>query len=168
MNFRSAVRNTPAIRDHVRDGLQALDQADRQRVTCDGRRLCGSVDLDQALRDTYPNAARWDYVVGVRKSDRTDTVVWLEMHPASSIHVDGVLAKLQWLKEWIRTSAPELREPAAQYHWVATGSVSFGRGSPQARKLAQAGLRFSQTRPTRSDCGRMSHLGEGNIVARVA
>jgi hypothetical protein len=33
-------------------------------------------------------------------------VYWLEIHPASDGEVKVVLAKLEWLKNWLRTKAP--------------------------------------------------------------
>jgi len=141
MTFSEAVSRTPSIRGHLKSGLKALRKGDRSRVSCDGRRLRGSIDIDNALRDLYPNDARWDYAVGVHQSHQ-DFVVWLEMHPASSLHVDEVLSKMRWLSQWLGTSAPELRGLPRRLCWVATGRIPFSRGSPQARKLAQAGLRF--------------------------
>ena len=141
MTFAEAVNRTPSIKGHLRSGLKALRRADRSRVSCDGRNLVGSIDIDGALRYLYPRDARWDYAVGVSKSAR-DFVVWLEVHPASSLHVDEVLDKVRWLKQWLETSAPELRGLDRHLCRIATGGVSFGRGSPQARRIAQEGLRF--------------------------
>lgn len=130
-----------SIRDHLKNGLKALRAAHRGQVTCDGRRLRGSVDIDSALRVLLPNNKRWDYAVGV-KTRQQDSVVWLEVHPASSLHVDEVLGKLRWLQQWLETSAPDLGGLPSCFCWIATGTVSFDRGSPQARRIAQAGLRF--------------------------
>lgn len=92
---------TRSIRPHLKAGLNALARVDRAPVSCDGRNLRGSVNIDDAVRPSYPNAARRDYVVGFRREHCSDAVVWLEMHPASSHHVSDVLAKLHWLKQWI-------------------------------------------------------------------
>ena len=143
MTFRRAVRSTPSLRAHFRDGLQALRNSDRPRLRCsDTRRLRGSVNLDDALRPTHSNDPVWDYAIGLL-GNQTDAVVWLEVHPA--YHVDEVLSKLQWLKRWLANNAPVLRRLQPHFCWVATGRISFGRGSPQGRKIAQMGLRF----PTR-------------------
>jgi hypothetical protein len=99
------------------------------------------VDIDAALRDEFPNAARWDYAIGI-KAHTDDFVAWLEVHPASSRHVNEVIEKLLWLKDWLQTSAAELDALPRRFHWVASGAVSFDRASPQAKRIAQAGLRF--------------------------
>jgi hypothetical protein len=85
--------------------------------------------------------ARWDYAVGVHKSG-SDRVVWIEVHSASSHHVDEVLSKLRWLLQWLANSATALNELPRRFCWIATGTVSINRGSPQARRLAAMGLRF--------------------------
>src|SRR5258705_10742183 len=101
MTFLKAVNSTPSIREHLKKGLQALKRAGRSQVKCDGRCLRGSVDIDSAVRHLHPNDARWDYAVGVGRARQQDSVVWLEVHPASSSHVDEVLAKLRWLRHWL-------------------------------------------------------------------
>jgi hypothetical protein len=69
-------------------------------------------------------------------------VLWVEVHPASSLHVDDVLAKLRWLRMWLAGHAPELGRMPRRFHWVATGGIAFARGSPQARRIAQHGVSF--------------------------
>jgi hypothetical protein len=96
MTFVEAVRRTPSIRDRWKSGLKALRKVDRLRVSRDGRGLRGSVDIDSALRDLHPGDARWDYAVGVGRRSG-DVVVWLEVHPASSLHVDEVLERCDGL-----------------------------------------------------------------------
>ena len=142
MTFVEAVNSTPSIRAHLKSGLKALRNMDRGRVSCDGRRLRGSVDIDGALRRFHPNAPRWDYAVGFGKARQQDSVAWLEVHPASSLHIGEVLRKLHWLKLWLTNEASELNRLPLCFCWIATGTISFGRGSPQARRIAQAGLRF--------------------------
>jgi len=147
VTFEKAVRSTAAILDHFQKGLQGIREADRNRLQCaDTRRLRGSVDLDEALRIVHPNASRWDYAIGIRDTLSADLVVWIEAHPASSSrHVGDVLKKLLWLREWRAREAPALDKMPARYCWVATGKISFPGTSPEARRIAQQGLRF----PTR-------------------
>jgi hypothetical protein len=104
--------------------------------------LRGSIDIDTALRTVAPNAARWDYVLGAGKQGTADSTIWLEVHPASSHHIGDVLDKLIWLKDWINNSAPDLGQLPPHFCWIATGTVSFSRSSPHARKIEQKGLRF--------------------------
>jgi len=142
MTFVAAVESSPSIRTHLKSGLKALKKVDRGRVSCDGRRLRGSVDIDGALRLLHPNVARWDYVVGYGGTRGQESVIWLEVHPASSHHIDEVLDKLRWLKLWIRNEAPGFGGLPRCFCWIASGAISLNRGSPQARKFAEAGLNF--------------------------
>jgi hypothetical protein len=141
MTFSEAVTKTPSIRNHLKPGPKALKGRDRGRISCESRLLRGSVDVDAALRDAFPNAARWDYAIGIKRNAH-DSVVWLEVHPASSRHIDDVLNKLRWLKQWLGTSAKELDRLPRRFCWVTTSTVSFNSASPQARRIAEAGLRF--------------------------
>ena len=141
MTFVEAVEGTRSIRAFLKPGLQALTAADRARITCDGRTLRGSVHIDHALAAILPNDPRWDYAVGLVQAQQ-DQVFWLEVHPASSLHVDEVLRKARWLLQWLSTTAPALNALPRHLCWIATGTVSFSRASPQARRLAQHGVRF--------------------------
>jgi len=100
------------------------------------------VDLDEALRLAFPNDPRWDYAIGISQRAHTDHIVWLEVHPASSLHLDEVLNKLRWLKPWLANDAPELHRLPAHFCWVATGTVSFRRGSREEKRIAQEGIGF--------------------------
>jgi hypothetical protein len=144
MKFRHAVESTAAIRYGFRKGLGAVRNVDHARLRCsiNSRRLRGSVDLDEALRLAFPNDPRWDYAIGISQHPLSDQVVWLEVHPASSHHVDEVLNKLRWLRGWLANEAPALRMMPAHFCWVATGTVSFRRGSQEEKRIAQEGIRF--------------------------
>ena len=143
MSFQDAARNTLAVREHLRPGLQAVENVDRDRLRCSKpRRLRGSVSLERALPPGQPNEPRWDYAIGLVSSPN-DTVVWLEVHPASSTgNVGEVLRKLGWLKTWIAQDAPALSQLRRHFVWLATGRVSFHSGSPQMKTAAQSGLLF--------------------------
>ena len=143
MKFRDAVEQTVSVRDRFREGLQAIRNVDRARLSCASPQLLrGSVDVDSALEAAQPANPRWDYAIGLGRHSRPDLVIWLEVHPASSSHVDEVLSKLHWLRNWLRTDAPALCAMPAQFRWVATGKVSFRRGSQEQKRIAQNGLRF--------------------------
>jgi len=142
MTFVEAVNRTPSIEKALKDGLKALPKSDRKQISCKARPVRGRVDIDNALLPLYPNAARWDYVVGLGQPRQQDSTVWIEIHSVASSHVDEVLNKLRWLKQWLTASAPELKLLPATFCWIATGKVSFRRGSQHANKIAKAGLRF--------------------------
>lgn len=151
MRFKDAVENTPGLEQAYHPGLQALSRTDKTRhVSCkDTRILTGSINLDSTLANSLPNDSRWDYGVGVKPSGQHEKIVWIEVHPASSHHVDGVLAKLAWLKTWLQTDAPQLKALSSSprdFVWIASRGVALPRTSPQSRKLALHGLGFPRTR----------------------
>jgi hypothetical protein len=143
MSFREAVEATPSVCRHYQPGLQALSQGDAKCIRCrKPRRLTGSINVDRALQSTEPNAPRWDYGIGYRRGNK-EVAVWVEVHPASSKHVTDVMNKLKWLKDWLRTQAPALAAlTQGDYYWVSTdGTIAITPNSPQAKRLAAAGLR---------------------------
>jgi hypothetical protein len=118
MSFEAAVKSCPRLASAYRRGLQGLKRVDRQRVRIsDSRRLRGSVDLEEALAADLPNQPIWDYGLGLAHNRNGEMAVWLEVHPASSLHVGPVIWKLRC-------------------------AVAFNRNSPQFRQVAQAGLLF--------------------------
>ena len=142
-SFKQAVLDTPEVAQFLCDGLQALTKGDRKKIAyTNSRALVGSLSLDEALSSQYPNDPIWDYGIGVTVTVGSDNVKWLEVHPASSQHIDEVLKKLRWLRHWLTNSAPELEALPREFVWIASGKVSLQKGSPQMKKLAQAGLRF--------------------------
>jgi hypothetical protein len=143
MSFRSAVAATPEIASHYRAGLQALPGARRTLIRISvGRRLDGSVNIDKALRHAKPNDPRWDYGVGIKPRADNGRAIWIEIHPASSSHVDPVLRKLAWLRDWLRNEATRLHRIKARYVWLATGTVALPRNSPKRKLIAEQGLDF--------------------------
>jgi hypothetical protein len=146
MKFSKAVQNTSEVCNAYRTGIQALRERDRNRLSFkDTRKISGSMNLDFELRNIYPNSERWDYCIGIIKTNSTDNAVWLEVHPANASEVDIMISKLNWLKDWLNKRAKILLEITIKdnpYIWVSSGSVSFSRSTPQARKLAAKGISF--------------------------
>lgn len=141
--FREAAAACSALRDRVRDGLQAVRRGHRSRiVAAESRRLAGSVDLDAALSAELPHAPRWDYGIGYRPSGaKVDAVHWIEVHPASDGDVAAVDAKLTWLKHWLATQAADLDRLDRRFVWVSSGRTGLTQASPGLRRLAQKGCR---------------------------
>jgi hypothetical protein len=141
-SFRQAVQNTHELgEDAYCSGLRALTDSDSRRIVSGKVPILGSVNLDAALRLHYPNDARWDYGIGIQKGK--PWTLWVEVHPADTSNVDEVLKKLTWLKDWLAHSAQPLHNLTPQqsaYHWLATDGVHINPNSPQARRLAAAGL----------------------------
>lgn len=148
MRFQDAVANTNDVRDCYEPGLQALSERDRNRLSCQiPRKISGSLNLDTAVAQLYPNAARWDYGIGIKKTEAKDEAIWVEVHPADANQVQRIIDKVVWLKNWLNNSAPSLRvitRNDSPYVWVASGRVTFQKNSPQTKRLALAGIMFPQ------------------------
>jgi hypothetical protein len=142
VNFKTAIRKTPHLDHAWEHGLRALRAQDRHHVEPeDSRRLTGSVDVDSALHAHEPNAHRWDFAIGHRHTNRSkECVYWLEIHGASDKEVKVVLAKLHWLKSWLKGSGSLLNQFERDYVWVSSGATSFTLGAPQRKVLAEQGL----------------------------
>ena len=140
MNFTDAVARTPEIAECLKNGLQALERQDKNKINYKSSRdLKGSVYIDKCLERRYPNAPRWDYVFGYR-----DRVYYVEVHPADNTRkVREVTAKSQWLRQWRKRSARSLEDLEGQstYHWISTGKTasSVKRGK-YLQILAQNGI----------------------------
>jgi hypothetical protein len=143
MDFQQAVRSTEGLRDAYQAGLHALKNADRARIDCENpASLTGSVDLDSELVGSHPNATRWDYGIGVRKGRGSESVIWLEVHPATSHGAEEVCRKHRWLRQWLVSSAPFLANMPGQFVWIASGNVHIPLNSPHRRRLALQGIQF--------------------------
>jgi hypothetical protein len=144
MSFKEAVLATPSVGTAYQKGLQALREADRNRITCrDTRTITGSLNLDAALQSSHPNATRWDYAIGLVHEKGRDRVYWIEVHPASSEHIHDILTKFEWLNNWLRSEAPRRNALHREFVWVASGSVSLPPGDKKRNLLAQRGIRFA-------------------------
>lgn len=137
MSFRETVQGIDQINDCPQAGLQALGSNSKAVVPANARQCQGSVDLDGCLQTQYPNAPRWDYLIGY-----AGRAYFVEVHPATTRNVDEVINKLRWLKNWLETTGAALKPIRGEqpYRWVASGKVAILAGSPQARRLAEAGL----------------------------
>jgi hypothetical protein len=155
MSFRNAVTAAPApVSQAFCVGKQALKGEHRRLIICgDDARITGSLDLDSALAilPKYAQSPRWDYGVGHRMVNGHECAIWVEVHSASTGEVGTVLRKLTWLKSYLAQECQALWEmtlrqdqQAKAFVWVASGGVHINRNSPQARRLAQAGLGWPQ------------------------
>ena len=133
--FKEAVEGIEELRGAYRKGFQALNDDCKAKVEAtDTRLLYGSVDIDKATKDKYPQDSRWDYVVCYHGA-----LYFIELHPASTSNVKEVLNKLDWLKGWLKDKA-ELGQAKKSYHWIATGCVNILPNSRQCKQLANTGL----------------------------
>lgn len=140
--FQKAVEETPDISSGYRPGVQALKKSDRGAVTAaDTWFIDGSVDIDTEVKDKYPNANRWDYVIGY-----SGKACYVEVHPAYTSEVSTIEKKLQWLKSWLKEKAPMLDaipKTAPAFVWVQTGKAGIIPQSSQAKRLAASGIKVT-------------------------
>ena len=140
MTFQQAVHSTLDITTGYRPGLQALGGYSTKIRVSDTRLLGGSVDIDACTVDKYPNANRWDYAF-----DYKGEAFFVEVHSAYTGEVDTVIAKLNWLKSWLRDRAPSLEEKKAKsrtpYYWLQSDKFEIPKTSRHFRLIVQEGLK---------------------------
>ena len=137
-SFERTVASTPDVALCYRPGLKALG-ANSNKVLLHDTRVCqGSVDIDSCTAQKYPSDNRWDFVFAYR-----DKAYFVEVHPAETEAVSTVLKKLSWLKNWLNSSAPELKNMQADmpYYWVQSGRFNIPATTRQHRQIIQAGLK---------------------------
>lgn len=142
MKFDQAVKKVPGLEKAHRPGLRALRSQDRPHIVAeDTRRLSGSVDVDSALREKYPEANRWDFAITYKHDDRKDEFVyWVELHTANDSQVKVVIRKAQWLLEWLRGEGHALSGFEREVIWVSSGATSLSLSAPQTKQMAEVGL----------------------------
>ena len=141
--FQKAVEGTPDISTAYRSGLQALKRSDRSSVTVtDTMNLDGSLDIDTAVKEKYPNDNRWDYDIGY-----SGKVCYVEVHPAYTSEVSTIEKKLKWLKVWLKEKASSLDaipKATPPFVWAQTGKGAILPQSSQAKKLATLGINVTR------------------------
>lgn len=140
MSFQTAVENTHEITACLKPGLRALGN-DSKRIVVSNTSSCeGSVNLDTCLATRYPQSNRWDYCFAY-----DGEVFFVEVHSAITSEVATVIKKLEWLKQWLINSAPELNRLKAQsrtpYYWIQSSGFSILPQSKQFRAAVQAGIK---------------------------
>ena len=89
MSFQAAIDKTPLLKDYLKNGLRALGSNSSKVQPTDTSKCEGSVDIDSAVKSTYPNDSRWDYAVGYNGK-----TYFIEVHSAKTDEVKSVLKKL--------------------------------------------------------------------------
>ena len=134
-SFKNAVESTPLLKDAYESGLKALGSYSTKVKLTDTSKCQGSVDIDAAVKSVYPNACRWDYVVGY-----DERKYFIEVHGAKTDEVKAVLNKFQWLKDFLVKDAPELNEGKKSFYWIASNGNHILPNSTQGRQLSQKGI----------------------------
>ncbi|MBP3227718.1 MAG: hypothetical protein J6M53_02915 [Bacteroidaceae bacterium] len=139
--LKVAIDQTEDVKGQFKAGLGAIKGNEKQKfVVPDTRKITGSLDIDSSTKNKYPQDNRWDYAV-----EYNQETFFIEIHPGSTNEISTVLAKLNWLKIWLRKKAPAINalkpKDKQPYHWVYTNKFAILPNSKYARQLAQAHLR---------------------------
>ncbi|MBV7533479.1 hypothetical protein [Chitinophaga sp. sic0106] len=138
--FQIAVAATPDIKDGYTHGLRALG-AYSSKIKLPSHKKCdGSVDIDAHTEARHANSSRWDYCFGVN-----DEIYFVEVHPAYTGEVNTVIRKLQWLKTWLSTAAPQLNALRVKsrhpFYWIQSNGFHITKTSSQYRLAIQNKLK---------------------------
>lgn len=138
--FKKAVESTSEVSICYKIGLSAL-KMNSSKVRLGYNSACsGSVDIDQCLAAVLPQSNRWDYCFSYKEE-----VFFIEVHSARSSEVNTVINKLNWLKDWLRTNAPEINKLQATsrtpFYWIQKSNYDILPNSPQYRRVIQAGIK---------------------------
>jgi hypothetical protein len=139
MSFKQAVKATPDICTCYKSGLSALRDYSKRVSVTDTTKLQGSVDIDACTTSKYPQDNRWDYALAYKGE-----VFFVEVHSAMTSEVKTVLKKLQWLKDWLHSQAPEINKLKAQsshFLWIQSNNFQIPKTAPQYLMAVQAGLK---------------------------
>lgn len=136
--FHSAVIGTKEISNGYQSGLKALGSKSTKISVPDTTLLNGSVDIDCCVKALYPSENRWDYAIGYN-----ETAYFIEIHPAETSSVTKMIAKVTWLKQWLKNQAPMMDKIKASenpFQWVASGRNAIANGSKEAHRLSKSGI----------------------------
>lgn len=142
LSFKDAILGTEGLEEAFMPGLKALGSNSCKIRSGNPRNILGSINLEKALRNHHPNEPIWDYGVGFVENQRQHKAIWIEIHPASSSHIHGMLNKIRWLKKWLNDNARELNKITREYVWIASGKVALQKHSPQMKKVALEKISF--------------------------
>ena len=135
MTFKQKVQNTQEIKNCYQKGLQALREKDKDKIEAQNtRKLNGSVNIDECLKNKYPNASRWDYAIGYNNQ-----TYFVEVHPAIPREIKELAKKLNWLKNWKRNT-PFRNDN--NFYWVASGKVGISSKSKYGKRIAELGIKL--------------------------
>ncbi len=133
--FRTAINSAEHLKYEA--GLLAIRRGEGkgQIRAEDPGKVLGSCNMDLDCRSAFPNANRWDYVIGYDRHHEA-IAFYVEVHSAISNQVSQMAKKLDWLNAFLlRDTNTKLQRLQREYHWVASGRVRIPRHTPQYRAL---------------------------------
>ena len=105
MTFPTAVKASPRLREHFREGLSALGGDSKRVAMKDTRAISGSVNVEVAQKAADGQENAWDFGVGIKRTGGEEAI-WIEVHSADTRHVQPMLDKLQSLRTFLRKIFP--------------------------------------------------------------
>ena len=137
LSFKEAVEATPDVATGYKEGISAFGRyADKIKVP-DLSKIDGSLDIDATTVDLYPDDNRWDYALCYDSE-----VFYIEVHSAITSEVSRMIKKLQWLKRWLPTKAPEINKLTTRtrhpYYWVQSSKCDIPKHMPQYKTVVQS------------------------------
>lgn len=134
--FQRAVIATPDITNCYQPGLRALG-GNSSKIQLSGAAE-GSVDIDACTANKYPNANRWDYTFGFKSQ-----AYFVEVHSANTGEASTVIAKLNWLKQWLHQHAKPLNAIKADkpFYWIQSNGFHILPQSRQYRLVVKEGIK---------------------------
>jgi len=142
--FKEAVEATSDIATCYKSGLTALGNHSKRIKAADTLQLQGSVNIDECTKAIYPTTNekstghRWDYAIAYKSE-----VYFIEIHSAKTDEVKTMINKLEWLKNWLHSKAPEINKLKAKQNafvWIQSKNFQLLPSSPQYKLAKTKGL----------------------------
>jgi hypothetical protein len=115
----------------IRDGLEALSKADRNKLRLEGLTVVDSADIDACYEDLEPDSTRWDYYIGLARKG----AMYVEVHKVNYDELDKIYAKAKW----VRTKIANLGWPEVEgrpLYVCPTAGIELGAAEDIRRRLA--------------------------------
>lgn len=140
--FELAINKIYDLKDGYCVGLKALKKNSTKISISDDVDILGSCDIDTCTKNSYPNEARWDYVIGCNQK-----ALFVEVHPADTCNIHEMIKKVKWLENWLKTKGKELAIIRMNdiHYWIPSGRVNILKTSSQYRALSKHKLKITPT-----------------------
>lgn len=136
LTFKEAVEATPDVSSGYQEGLNGFGKYANKIIVPNPDKIDGSLDIDATTEKLYPDDNRWDYAFSY-----DGEVFYIEVHSAITSEVSKVTKKLQWLKTWLITKAPEINKLTTKtkhpYYWVQSSKCDIPKHMPQYKSIVQ-------------------------------
>jgi len=123
-----------ALRGRLVAGVGAMAPGHRKLIAVSEREKIG----DEASREEFPGANRWDYLLSVPAHSE---IIGVEPHSAKDSEISVVIAKKQHAVAYLRAHLPTGHR-VAKWFWVCSGPGGFSRMDRARRRLDQNGVTF--------------------------